>query len=70
VVGMDTDQRTLEWIQQGLIKATIAQKPFTMAYTGLRMLADLTKYPPQRYHFSPLSKKSLNIILALVSREC
>ena len=52
VVGMDTDQRTLEWIQQGLIKATIAQKPFTMAYTGLRMLADLTKYPPQRYQAS------------------
>ncbi len=41
VVAMDTDPRTLEWIKKGLISATVAQKPFTMAYVGLRMLADL-----------------------------
>ncbi len=47
VVSMDTPERTLEWIQRGLIQATIAQKPFTMAYTGTRVLADLHKYPPK-----------------------
>jgi ribose transport system substrate-binding protein len=41
VVAMDTDPRTLDWIKKGLISATVAQKPFTMAYVGLRMLADL-----------------------------
>jgi ribose transport system substrate-binding protein len=38
---MDTDQDTLEWIRKGLIVATIAQKPFTMAFFGLKMLDDL-----------------------------
>jgi ribose transport system substrate-binding protein len=38
VVGMDTDPRTLEWIQKGMIAATIAQKPYTMAYFGLKTL--------------------------------
>jgi len=41
VVAMDTDQRTLEWIQKGLITATIGQKPYTMAFYGLKMLDDL-----------------------------
>jgi ribose transport system substrate-binding protein len=44
---MDTPVRTLEWIQHGLIQATIAQKPYTMAYTGIRMLADFHKYPSE-----------------------
>ncbi len=47
VIAMDTPVRTLEWIQHGLIQATIAQKPFTMGYSGMRMLADLYKYPPE-----------------------
>jgi len=41
VVAMDTDQATLEWIQKGLIAATIAQKPYTMAFSGLKLLDDL-----------------------------
>ena len=41
VVAMDTDPRTLEWIQKGRISATIGQKPFTMAYFGLKMVDDL-----------------------------
>lgn len=45
VVAMDTDQRTLEAIQKGLINATIGQKPFTMAFTGLKLLDDLHHYP-------------------------
>jgi len=45
VLAMDTDQRTLEGIQKGFISATIAQKPFTMAYLGVKMLDDLHHRP-------------------------
>jgi ribose transport system substrate-binding protein len=38
VIAMDTDPATLEWIKKGTIVATIAQKPFTMAFVGLKML--------------------------------
>ncbi len=41
VVAMDTDEGTLNWIRQGRIVATIAQKPGTMGYFGLKMLDDL-----------------------------
>jgi len=46
IVAMDTDPRTLEGIQKGTIAATIGQKPFTMAYVGLKMLDDLHHHPP------------------------
>ena len=45
VVAMDTDDGTLQWIRKGVIEATIAQKPFTMAYYGLKMLDDLHHHP-------------------------
>jgi ribose transport system substrate-binding protein len=41
VVAMDTDPDTLQWIQKGVIAATISQKPYSMAYVGLKMLDDL-----------------------------
>ncbi len=41
VVAMDTDPQTLEWIQKGVIAATVAQKPYTMAFYGLKNLDDL-----------------------------
>ena len=41
VLAMDTNQGTLEWIQKGGIGATIAQKPYTMAYYGAKVLDDL-----------------------------
>ena len=44
VVAMDTDERTLQAIQKGSISATIAQKPFTMAYFGVRLLDDLVHH--------------------------
>jgi ribose transport system substrate-binding protein len=47
VVAMDTDQRTLEGIQKGSISATVAQKPFTMAFVGLKLLDDLHHRPPE-----------------------
>jgi ribose transport system substrate-binding protein len=47
VIAMDTDDQTLAWIDKGGILATLAQKPFTMAYVGLRMLDDLNHNPPR-----------------------
>jgi ribose transport system substrate-binding protein len=41
VIAMDTDQGTLDWIKKGTIGATIAQKPYTMAFYGLKALGDL-----------------------------
>jgi len=38
VIAMDTDARTLAWIQKGMIAATLAQRPYTMAYFGLKVL--------------------------------
>jgi ribose transport system substrate-binding protein len=48
VIAMDTDEGTLEWIEKGGIVATVAQKPFTMAYYGLRLLDDLHHNKPSR----------------------
>jgi ribose transport system substrate-binding protein len=45
VVAMDTDQRTLEGIRKGLISATVGQKPFTMAFLGVKALDDLHHHP-------------------------
>ena len=47
VVAMDTDSHTLEGIQKGAITATIGQKPFTMAYLGIKTLDDLHHHPPK-----------------------
>jgi ribose transport system substrate-binding protein len=41
VIAMDTDAETLDWIDKGVIAATIAQKPYTMSLVGLHMLDDL-----------------------------
>jgi ribose transport system substrate-binding protein len=46
VVAMDTDEATLEWIEKGAIAATVAQKPFTMAYYGLCALDELHHNKP------------------------
>jgi ribose transport system substrate-binding protein len=48
VMAMDTDPETLEWIKKGGIVATIAQKPYTMAFVGMQMLDNL-------YHHKPAS---------------
>jgi ribose transport system substrate-binding protein len=52
IVAMDTDQGTLEWVQKGVIAATVAQKPYTMALVGTKMLDDL--------HHHPLTRLSAN----------
>jgi ribose transport system substrate-binding protein len=46
IVAMDTDPRTLELIQKGSILATIAQKPYTMAYFGVQLLDQLHHHKP------------------------
>ena len=46
IMAMDTDLRTLKWIQQGLVAATIAQKPYTMAYLGVKLLDDVHHHMP------------------------
>ncbi|HLY18759.1 MAG TPA: substrate-binding domain-containing protein [Bryobacteraceae bacterium] len=48
IVAMDTDQGTLEWVQKGVIAATVAQKPFTMGLVGTKMLDDLHHHPLSR----------------------
>ena len=45
VMAMDVDQATLELVKDGTIKATISQKPFTMASVGLKALDDIHHYP-------------------------
>lgn len=47
VVAMDTDEDTLQDISKGAIQATVAQKPFTMAFYGLKMLDDLHHDKPK-----------------------
>ncbi|MCU1294869.1 MAG: sugar transporter substrate-binding protein [Bryobacterales bacterium] len=61
IVAMDADQRTITLIQKGVISATIAQKPFTMAYFGTKLVDELHHHPPSsltenfaQNSFSPL----------------
>lgn len=46
VMAMDTDPETLDAIQKGVIAATIAQKPYTMAFVGMQMLDNLYHHKP------------------------
>jgi ribose transport system substrate-binding protein len=41
VVSFDKDPETLDWIDRGGINATVAQKPYVMAYYGVKFLDDL-----------------------------
>lgn len=46
LVAWDVNQDTLDEIKAGLIDATIAQKPYTMGYAGLKALDDVFHSPP------------------------
>jgi ribose transport system substrate-binding protein len=46
VMAMDTDPETLDLIKKGAIAATIAQKPYTMAFVGMQMLDNLYHHKP------------------------
>jgi ribose transport system substrate-binding protein len=65
VLAMDTDPDTLDWIDKGVIAATIAQKPYTMARVGLRLLDELHHYPPPRLD-APWARDSFAPIPAFV----
>lgn len=45
VVAMDSDAATLQSIKDGNVDSTVAQKPFTMAFLGLKALDDIYHYP-------------------------
>jgi ribose transport system substrate-binding protein len=47
LIAMDVDQDTLSLIKAGIIEATIAQKPYTMGYYGLKTLDEIHHYPPK-----------------------
>jgi len=47
VIAMDSDPETLDWIRKGYIQGTIAQRPFTMGFVGLKMLQDLHLHKPR-----------------------
>jgi ribose transport system substrate-binding protein len=46
VIAWDADKDTLDSIKEGVIDATIAQKPYTMGYFGLKMLYEVFHTPP------------------------
>ena len=46
VVAWDVNQDTLDGIKGGSINSTIAQKPFTMGYVGLKQLDGIFHNPP------------------------
>ena len=46
VVAWDVNQDTLDGIKGGSINATVAQKPFTMGYVGLKQLDGIFHNPP------------------------
>ena len=46
LIAMDVSQKTLDGIKNGFINATIAQKPYTMGYYGLRALDQIYHNPP------------------------
>jgi ribose transport system substrate-binding protein len=48
LVAFDVDQDTLDGIKSGTIDATIAQKPFTMGYVGLKALDEVFHDPPKQ----------------------
>jgi ribose transport system substrate-binding protein len=41
IVAFDKDPETLDWIDRGAITATVVQKPYVMAYYGVKLLDDL-----------------------------
>jgi ribose transport system substrate-binding protein len=41
IVAFDNDPETLNWIDRGVISATVTQKPYVMTYYGLKFLDDL-----------------------------
>ncbi len=49
LIAWDVDPDTLQAIKDGVIDSTIAQKPFTMGYVGLKALDEVFHYPPTQF---------------------
>jgi len=47
LMAWDANQDTLDAIKAGVIDSTIVQKPYTMAYVGLKMLDEVFHAPPR-----------------------
>lgn len=47
LIAWDVNQDTLNGIKDGTIDATIAQKPYTMGYVGLKALDEILHSPPK-----------------------
>jgi ribose transport system substrate-binding protein len=48
LVAWDVSQDTLDGIKDGTIDATVAQKPFAMAFVGLKGLDEVFHSPPKQ----------------------
>lgn len=48
LVGWDVNPDTLDEIKSGVIDSTVAQKPFTMGYVGLKALDEIFHAPPKQ----------------------
>ncbi|HEX7730550.1 MAG TPA: substrate-binding domain-containing protein [Terracidiphilus sp.] len=48
LIAWDANQDTLDGIKQGIIDSTIAQKPYTMGYYGLKTLDEVFHTPPKQ----------------------
>jgi ribose transport system substrate-binding protein len=53
VVAFDEDQETLQAIEDGLIQATVVQKPFEFGYQSMRLLKDLRDGRPITETYDP-----------------
>jgi ribose transport system substrate-binding protein len=49
LLAWDVNQDTLDGIKSGTIDATIAQKPYTMGFVGLKAIDDVFHYPPKQF---------------------
>jgi ribose transport system substrate-binding protein len=49
IVSFDKDPETLDWIDRGGINATVVQKPYLMAYYGVKFLDDLHHNAPHEF---------------------
>jgi ribose transport system substrate-binding protein len=65
VINMDADPRTLDLIENGAVSASVAQKPFSMGYIGLKSLDDLHHHPPTPLN-SDWSRQPLSPIPAFI----
>jgi len=65
IMAMDTDPDTLDWINKGVVSATITQKPYTMSHFGITLLDALYHHKPGKLD-SDWARDSLSPMPAFV----